>query len=170
MIVNPKRNNNNIEKLHSVIKRGEICRTHEYRYLGEWYNEKGNHEKSIQEKEKKVDFMIGRTKYYGDPYKVGYLALQVRLEIYKSTIIPTIYTHIETWSKTSKSEMERLEKMQRKIITSICELPPSTPYRGLLSELGIWPIELLAEYKKMMLFNNIITSDDSRSIKQIIND
>ena len=65
--------------------------------------------------------------------------------------------------------MERLEKIQRKILTSICEIPPSTPYIGLLSELGIWPIELLAEYKRLMLFHHILTSDDSRHIKQIIN-
>ena len=169
MVVNPKRNNK-IEKLRNCIKKGNICRTYEYKYLGEWYNEKGNHEKSLQEKEKKVEFMISKTKYYGDPYKVGQMALQVRLEIYKSTIIPTIYTNIETWSKTSKGEMERLEKMQRKILTSICEIPNSTPYAGLLSELGIWPIELLAEYKRIMLFHHILTSDKSRLIKQIIND
>ena len=114
--------------------------------------------------------MINKTKYYGDPYKVGHLALQVSLEIYRSTIVKTIFNNIETWSKTSKSEMERLEKMQRKILTSICEIPNSTPYKGLLSELGIWPIELLAEYKRIMLLHDIITSDETRLIKKIIND
>ena len=56
MVVNPKRNNK-IEKLRNCIKKGNICRTYEYNYLGGWYNEKGNHEKSLQEKEKKVGIL-----------------------------------------------------------------------------------------------------------------
>ena len=66
--------------------------------------------------------------------------------------------------------MELLERMQRNILTTILELPPSTPYIGLLSELGIWPVEQLFEYKRLVLFHNILTSDDSRLIKKIILD
>ena len=166
MIINQKRNKT--EKLHNRIKRGEIRRTNEYKYLGEWYNEKGNHDKSLAEKSNKINYMISKIKQYGDSHKVGHLALQVRLQIYNSTVIPTIYTNIETWSKVTNKEMEQLERMQRNILTTILELPPSTPYIGLLSELGIWPVEQLFEYKRLVLFHNILTSDDSRLIKKII--
>ena len=137
-------------------------------YLGEWYNEKGNHDKSLAEKSNKINYMISKIKQYGDSHKVGHLALQVRLQIYNSTVIPTIYTNIETWSKVTNKEMEQLERMQRNILTTILELPPSTPYIGLLFELGIWPVEQLFEYKRLVLFHNILTSDDSRLIKKII--
>ena len=40
-------------------------------------------------------------KYYGDTYKVGNMALQVRTTIFESTAIPTIYHNVETWSKIS---------------------------------------------------------------------
>ena len=133
MIAHPKKNNN-IEKLDNQITRGEIKRTKEYKYLGDWYNEKYTHEKTITMKINKINYMIGRVKYYGDPYKVGHMALQVRLTIYKSTIIHSVYTNVETWSKISKKEIEQLEKMQKDIITAIFELPKSTPYLGLLSE------------------------------------
>ena len=62
-------------------------------------------------------------KYYGDPYKVGDLALQVRLVIYISTVIPTLFTNIETWSTITSKEIDQLEKMQKDILTSIMDLP-----------------------------------------------
>ena len=79
-----------------------------------------------------------------------------------------MFTNIETWSKISKNELEELEKMQRNILISILELPPSTPYFGLLAELGIWPVEQLLEYKRLILLHQILTSKDTRFIKQII--
>ena len=33
---------------------------------------------------------IAQIKFYGDPYKVGNMALQVRIQIFQSTVIPTI--------------------------------------------------------------------------------
>ena len=109
-------------------------------------------------------------KYYGDTYKVGNMAFQVRLEIFESTVIPTIYHNVETWSKITGKEIEKLEKMQKDILTDIFELPKSTPYFGLLSELGIWPFEELMEHKRIMLFHQIITSDDNRFLKEVIMD
>ena len=90
MIINAKKNNE-IKELNTRIKREIIQRTDKYRFLGEWYNEKGNHETSMKDKENKISTIINQTKYYGDPYKVGELALQVRLQIFESTIIPTIF-------------------------------------------------------------------------------
>ena len=89
IVINAKKNNE-IKELRTKIKRGAIKRTDKYRYLGEWYNEKGNHETSLKDKENKISTMINQTKYYGDPYKVGELAIQVRLQLFESTIIPTI--------------------------------------------------------------------------------
>ena len=168
MIIHPKKQSEKIQELKSKVKRGIIRRTKEYKFVGEWYNEKGNHEKSIKTREDKSFGIIPQIKYYGDPYKVGNMALQVRLEIFMSTVIPTIYHDIEAWSIISKKDIESLGKIQRTVLTSILELPRSTPYLGILSELGIWPVEQLVEYKRILLLRQIITSKDSRFLKTII--
>ena len=169
LIVNPKRNNT-MDKLRNQIKRGEIERTKEYKYVGEWYTEEGTHKKSLSEKEKKVPVLTNKVKYYGDPYKVGDLALQVRLVIYISTVIPTLFTNIETWSTITSKEIDQLEKMQKDILTSIMDLPKSTPYMGLLSELGLWPVQQLMEYNRLVLVHQIFNSDDKRVLKHVIID
>jgi len=46
----------------------------------------------------------------------------------------------------------------------------TTSYLGLLSELDIWPVKKHIEYKKLILFHNIITSKNNRALKEIIED
>ena len=91
--------------------------------------------------------------------------MSIRLKIYHTIVIPTLYHNVETWSKINKTEMNRLEEMQRKILRSICEQRITTPYIGLLAEIGIWPIEQVIEQRKLMLYHNIITSKGERTIK-----
>ena len=54
----------------------------------------------------------------------------------------------EGWSNISKSELRELEEIQGTILRKICEQRKTTPYFGLLPELGIWTIEKQIEYKK----------------------
>ena len=96
------------------------------------------------------------------------MAFQVRVQIFQSTVIPTIYHDIEAWSKISQKDIEKLDKIQKTVLTSTLELPSSTPYLGILSELGVWPIEQLVDYKRIMLLNQILNSKDSRFLKEII--
>ena len=48
------------------------------------------------------------------------------------------------------------------------ELPTSTPYLGLLAELGIWPVQQVLEYKRIMLLHQIVNSKETRLVKQVI--
>ena len=64
--------------------------------------------------------------------------------------------------------MKELEEIQGIILRKICEQRKTTPYFGLLAELGIWTIEKQIEYKTIMLLHNILTSNDERLIKEIV--
>ena len=168
MIMNAKKESQNIQEMRTRIKRGEIRRTKEYKWLGEWYTEDTKHEKSIKTRESKAMGIISQIKHYGDVYKVGNMAHQVRIEIFQSTVIQTIYHDVEAWSKMNKKEIAALDKIQKNVLTSMLDLPKSTPYLGILSELGIWPFEQLIEYKKIMLLHNIVTSKEDRFLKEVI--
>ena len=47
MIINAKKDSKNIQELKTQVKRGKIRRTTEYKYVGNWYNEKYNHDTSL---------------------------------------------------------------------------------------------------------------------------
>ena len=48
------------------------------------------------------------------------------------------------------------------------EVPKSTPYLPLLLETGMWTMEARINYKKLMLYHNIMNSDDNRLLKHIV--
>ena len=59
---------------------------------------------------------------------------------------------------TTNKEMEEMEMIQGKILWKIYNIPPSTPYWGLLIELGMKPIEYRIHSKRLMLHHNIINT------------
>ena len=88
--------------------------------------------------------------------------------LYKRVIVPTLTYNIETASNFRESDFKRLEKMQGKCLRRICKMPESTPYWGILIELGVVQIEYEVHQKRLMLYHNIVNSSDERIIKQIV--
>ena len=99
MIINPKKGSQNIQKLSTKVKRGEMQRTKEYKWLGEWYTENGKHDKSIESRRNKAVGMVTQIKHYGDVRKVGNMAHQVRIEVYQNAAVQTILHDVKAWSK-----------------------------------------------------------------------
>ena len=100
----------------------------------------------------------------------GEKALCIRLMIMETMIMPTILNNTETWTNTTKKEMETIEMMQKDILTALFHLPISTPYWGVLEESGSWPMSSRIMYRKLMLFQNLIKSDEKRMAKKILMD
>ena len=168
LIVGKKKNK--VYELDAYVNKGKIPLTNEYKYLGKWYNEQGNNKLAIEKKKAKTSYYIQKIKQYGNEFTIGKYAIVARIRIHKRIIVPTVYHNVEAWSNITKTDMEELEKIQKNIVQGMCEMRRSTPYLGLLAELGIWPVKHLIGYKQIMLLHNIITSKDGRLIKEIIED
>ena len=79
-----------------------------------------------------------------------------------------MFHNVETWSNITGKEMEELENLQRRIVRGMCEMMKTTPYLGLLAELGIWPVEQLIQYRQILLLHSIVKSDQGRFLKELI--
>ena len=90
--------------------------------------------------------------------------------MYEKTVVPGIIFNLECWTELGDKEMERLEKIQGQIIKGLLQLPESTPYWGLIKETGVWPIRMKIIYQRLMLFQNMISSDEERLGKKIVED
>ena len=101
-------------------------------------------------------------------HNMGETFANVRLQLYDSCIVQSLLYNMEAWCKQSKGELKKLEQIQGRTLCTMLELPRSTPYIGLLSELGIWRIEERLMYRKLMFYNNLWNSDDRRLAKRII--
>ena len=61
-----------------------------------------------------------------------------------------------------------MESLQGKLLKGLHGLSKLTPYWGLLYELNIMPIMYRIMYKRMMLYHDIINSDERREIKKVV--
>ena len=74
----------------------------------------------------------------------------------------------EAWGKTSKSEMQAIEKIQNRSLKNILQLTVTTPSTGLLMETGISQAKEKTEYSTLILIHSIINSNKERISRKII--
>ena len=131
----------NSEVIEESVKSGQVTEANEYKYVGFWVNKQGNCKLQIERKKGKIKSEVVALKSVANSYTLGETYINVRLELYESSIVPSLLCNMEDWNKQSKGEIKSLEQIQASTLCSLLELPKTTPYIGLLCELGMWRIE-----------------------------
>ena len=145
-----------------------VKQTGEYKYVGELYNEKYDHSTSLRKREEKIGCYVQQVRVYGNEYRLRRYALGARLKLYHTTVVPSLFSNVETWSMMTKGDLEKLEGMQYGVLRQIMEQRSSVSYFELLAETGVWPVEQLIEARKIYLMNNIMNSKRERLLKEIL--
>ena len=166
MVVNTGREK--VKEIDTSVNKGRIGRTHEYKLLGFWINEKGNCELQIEKNEKKVLGKTSAIKTFVSSNSVGTEYVNVRLKMFSCCLIPSLLYGMEAWHQITKKEYERLERAQGITLRRLLDLPSTTPYEGILIELGIWKVRYMIYYRKIMLYHNITHSEERRTIRKVI--
>ena len=156
------------EEVLEAVKQGPVKRVSEYNYVGIWLNEAGNCSLQIDNKKESIKGKISALKSLACYQNVGPIYVMVRLYLYEMCIVPSVLHNLEGWNKLSKAEIKKLETIQHNALCSLLNLPKSTPYMGLISELGIWRMEERLIYRKTMLYHNLMNSDKGRLSRKIV--
>ena len=154
--------------ISSTVKNGRIERVKEHKMLGTWFDETGEYGINIRKKKEKLQFMISTIRNQGSPAKVGKYAIETRLKLAETVVIPSLLYNAEAFAYYKEKDVQELESIQLAILTGILEVPNTTPYCALLMETGWWTMRARLAYKKLMLYHNILRSDDKRVIKRIL--
>ena len=154
-----------IELLNGKMEKGK-----EYEFLGNYIDEKGTVERQLDEVERKMYGIVKGIKQIGAEDKLGKLSTEARILMYEKTAIPSMTYNMECWSNLRQRDWDHLERIQAAAIKSILHIPKSTPYWGILMETAIWPMKQRVEYQKMMLYHQLMHSDDKRVAKQVVQD
>ena len=121
------RNKKEMEMITSKVKNGRIERVKEHKMLGTWFDETGDYGINIRKRKEKLPFMLATIKHQGSPTKVGVYAVEARLKLAQTVIIPSLLYNAEAFQQYKEKEIEELESIQLKILTSIFEVPSTTP-------------------------------------------
>ena len=157
-----------IKTVTAQVKRGSIQRVAEHKMLGTWIDEKLEYQINITKRMKNLQFMIGTTKGVACTKTVGKLAIEGRLKLGEAVIMKSLLHNAEAFPNYTKKEIEQLEEIQGTMLRQFLELPCSTPYYGLLMETGWLTMEARLHYRKLMLYHNIMNSDDRRVLKKML--
>ena len=166
MVVNTGRET--ISEIDILVEEGKVERTEQYKLVGFWLNEKGNCELQITKNVNKVEGKTSAIKTLASYNTVGCEYINVRMKMYCCCILHSLLYALEAWNQLRNIEYDLLEKAQGMVLRRLLDLPQSTPYEGILCEFGIWKIKYVIFYRKIMLFHNIIHSDDRRPIKKVV--
>ena len=159
-----------VEKPEINLGKGKVTEVNEYKYLGNWMTTTGTVERQITEVEGRMKGMVQEAIKITSEERLGGFSTEARLLLYEKTMIPVITYNLEVWTKLGKKEIERIERIQAMALKQLLSLPQSTPYWALLGEIGMWPLQDRVNYHRMMLLQNMITSDDDRLGKVIMED
>lgn len=114
--------------------------------------------------------MINDIKTTGSKMRVGNKDAKVQRMLYDKVIVPTLTYNLELVTHMSKAEYKEIEKLQGKALRQLYNVPSSTPYWGMLAELGVKPMEYVIHYKRLMVYHNILHSNESRIVRKIVAD
>ena len=161
-------NKEEIKTLTSKVKKGRVDRVKEHKLLGSWLDESGKYEINIMKRKEKLQFMLSTVRNKASSKTVGVMAVEARMNLAQTVVIQSILHNIEGFQSHTQEEVKKLESIQLTILTGILELPSSTPYHALLMETGWWTMKARLMYRKLMLYHNIMRSDEQRIIKTVI--
>ena len=150
------------------MKEGIIEWIDEYKYLGWWFSEASNIRRQIHKIKSRSGYIVREIKIMGDKTRVGRHDGRIQKMLYEKVVLPTITYNMEFTTNMTNKEMEDMEMIQSKMLRKIYKVPPSTPYWGLLIELGMRPIEYIIHSTRLMLYHSIISTKTKRLCKDII--
>ena len=122
------------------MKERIIERTDEYKYLGWWFSEANNIRRHLHEIKSRSGYMVREIKIMGDKIRVGRHDDRIQKMLHEKVVLSTITYNMESTINMTNKEMEDMEMIQGNMLWKIYNVPPSTPYWGLLIELGMKPI------------------------------
>ena len=158
----------NTEDLEVEVRQGVLGKTDVYKLLGNMVNDKGNMDDQLKYMEGKLGGLIREGAKMCCGSRIGKWEMAAKKLIYEALIEQSAYYNIETWTNLRKTDTDRIKSIQGKILRGLFNLPKTTPYWGLINELDVMPIMMKLTYKKLMLFHNIMNSDDDRIVKGVI--
>ena len=118
----------------------KVTPCHEIVYLGDVFDDKGTNEGLIRDRIARgtkamicIESLVRET-------NLGVYEVSVWLLLYRSLFLATVLFNSQTWSRLTDLDIQKLEKMQMKMLKKILHLPSSLSNSFLLLELGVMPI------------------------------
>ena len=158
----------NKEKPVLKLAGNEIKEAEKYKYLAEIITPSSKLNETIKQRKNQV---IGLTTELATIISLideTGLHIETAKKYYETVILPKLLTNAETWNKLTTEDISELEGIQNRAIKRLLRLPQGTPSQGLLNELGIWNIQTMILFKKLMYLHKISNYPEENLTRKVL--
>ena len=92
----------------------------------------------------------------------------MRIELFEKCLMPGLTYGLAAWGSITDKEIQQFEQIQGESLKIILQPPTSTSFGGIIMETGVWPLKERLEYSTVMLFHEMMNSDDTRKAREVI--
>lgn len=154
-----------------TIHGNTICKTNCFKYLGEWITNDTREKTAIETRVHKMERMFHMTK---NIYNKKSLSWNTKLRHYQTVVRPENLYVAETLKLTRTGHLEKLEKVERRILRKIlgAKQNNNAEYRLRPNRELYLKIEKLTDVmrkRRLQFFGHIYRMDDNRLTKRIFN-
>ena len=90
--------------------------------------------------------------------------------MFRAVIIPTLLYSAECWFGITKGMLNNIEKVYKKMIYSLLDIPTKTKYFAVMSELGLKQARHIIAAQKLNFVNNIAKRDNDNVTVRVLNE
>ena len=156
------------EEINEEVRSGRVKTVEKKDYMGIMLNESGNLMDHIEEIDRKAMNTYHEIIAIGSPAQVSGQFLNVRLILFEKCLLSSAIYGLAAWGSITDKEINEVEKIHGKYLKRILQLPQTTPYAAMIMETGLWAFKERLKYTTMMLFHEIINSDNNRKSKEVL--
>ena len=138
----------------------------EEKYVGDIITGDGKHTKNIMARRSKGIGIVSEIMNILDGLYLGKHYFKTAVMLRQAMLLSVLLFNSETWLRLNKTDLNRLEGVDRMFLRRIFQVPTSTPTVALYLETGCLPIKLLLKVKRIMFLHHIMTRQDDALIKR----
>ena len=135
-------------------------------YLGDIISCDGKNTKNVDKRVSKGIGIITQIMNILEILSFGPFYTEIALLLRESLFINGILYNAEVWYGLTRTEINKLEELDRHLLRRILTAPISTPKEALYLELGIIPIEIIIKARRINYFYYLLNRDKNEMINK----
>ena len=135
-------------------------------YLGDVISGDGKNKKNIEKRISKGLGIISQIMNLLEVISFGHYYIEIALLLRESMFINGILNNSEAWYGLTKSDISEFEDLDRLLLRRILKAPISTPQEALYLELGLIPIGILIQAKRIKFLHYLLSRKETEMIHQ----
>ena len=137
------------------------------KYLGDILHKSGKAKANIKERQVKAHAIVAEISAILSEIPLGKYRMQVGLQLRQAMFLNGVLFNSEVWPKLTIAEVTELEKIDHRLLRTICKAHSKTQIEFLYLETGCMPLKYVIASRRIMYLQHILSRKEKELIKRV---